>query len=154
MLGFLALPEQFCLSPPVSYFIALLLFELMAFLQDQPIGVYTEEDKSPLVSLELFSQTEPTTPEEGVEFTRLVSHLQIISNADIRGGNILYLSIRAKQTRRCFRSPFFFITLFKNSIDRTFRKNQLFYCFPQKQNQPQEEEGGIHRVDAVEHFLH
>ena len=63
----------------------------MAFLQDQPIGVYTEEDKSPLVSLELFSQTEPTTPEEGVESTRLVSHLQIISNADIRGGEIFYI---------------------------------------------------------------
>ena len=71
-----------------------------------------------------------------------------------KGEIILYLSIRAKQTRRCFRSPFFFITLSKNSIDRTFRKNQLFYCFPQKQNQPQEEEGEIHRVDAVEHFLH
>ena len=36
----------------LAYFIALLLFELMA-LQDQPISVYTEEDKSPLVSLEL-----------------------------------------------------------------------------------------------------
>ena len=52
LLGFLALPEQFCLSPLVSYFKALLLFGLMA-LQDQPISVYTEEDKSPLVSFEL-----------------------------------------------------------------------------------------------------
>ena len=50
-MGSLLCQSSFALGH-LSHIIALLLFGLMA-LQDQPIGVYMEEDKSPLGSLEL-----------------------------------------------------------------------------------------------------